>query len=328
MLRRIVSGLFGCAILLGLFAPCPVARAAEFPNRPIRLVIPFGPGTGSDLMGRIIGQQLSIELGQNVIIENRPGATGGVGTQYVINSQPDGYTLVFGTNATLITTPVLYPSMSYKPDTDLNPVAMVARTSMVLVTGNSASSPKTLKELVSLLNSKRSTFGSTGVGTNGDVISRIMLKDVGATATLVTYKGSGDSLIDAIRGDTAFVIDTPAAILPFVKSGMLRPLAVTGTERLQAIPDMPTFKELGVEGLANIYAWFGVLAPPKTPPEVVSVLSAKLEKVMQNPEVKSRLAAMEVDPFIMHSAEFKKFLQSEMETWGGFIRSTDMKISQ
>lgn len=302
------------------------AIASDYPTKPIRLVVPYGPGTGSDVLGRVIAQRLSVEIGQSVVIDNRPGATGGIGTRDVVNSAPDGYSLVLGTNATLISTPTLNSDIAYKADVDLSPVAMVARCPMVLVTGTTATSAKTVPDLVTALKGKRSTFGSTGVGTNGHVISEIMLMEMGAKATLVTYKGSSESLTDVLRGENAFAVDTPAAILPFVKSGKLLPLAVTGTDRMPNFPDVPTFTEVNIKGLQTVYAWFGVLGPKDLPAPVTKLLSDKLAATMQNEEVKARLATMELDPFVMPTAEFKEFLSKDIKEWSGFIHNAGIKI--
>lgn len=323
--RRKIFVLPAAAALFALAGP---VTAAEYPVKPIRLIIPFGPGTGSDVLGRVVAQRLSVELGQSVVVENRPGATGGVGTREVQNATPDGYSLIWGTNATLITTPTLNPEMTYRADKDLAPIAMVARTPMVLVTGTTASSPKTVPELTAKLKSKRNTFGSTGVGTNGHVISEIMLKEMGTSATLVTYKGSSESLTDVLRGETAFAVDTPAAILPFVKSGKLVPLAVTGTDRIPILPDMPTFREVGINGLTTVYAWFGVLGPKNMPAEVAKLLSDKLSITMKNEDVLARMKTMEIDAFVMPTEEFKKFIGKEIDEWGGFIKSTGIKVGK
>lgn len=312
--------------LLALMSLAQQAASADFPTKPITLVVPYGTGTGSDVMGRLVAQYLGGVLGQSVVVLNRPGATGGVGTMSVVRSEPDGYTLVFGTNATLITTPILYPSMKYNPKVDLAPVALVGRGAMMLVTRTASPSAASIEELAKLLREKpHSTYGSTGLGTNGDIISRLMLRAIGAEANLVSYRGSGDSLIGLLQGDTSFIIDTPTAVLPMVNSGALRAIAVTGTDRLKSLPTTPTFQELGVKGL-DIYVWYGVLAPANTPPEIKKILSDALAKTVKNAEFISRFDGVATEPFFMASDEFKEFIGKEEESFGGFIRSTGIKV--
>lgn len=304
------------------------AACADYPNKPITLVVPYGTGTGSDVMGRIVAQYLGSVLGQNVVVLNRPGATGGVGTMSVVRSDPDGYTLVFGTNATLITTPILYPSMKYNPKVDLAPVATVGRGAMMLVTRTAAPSAASIEDLTANLRGRpHSAYGSTGLGTNGDIISRLMLRAIGAQADLVSYRGSGESLIGLLQGDTSFIVDTPTAVLPMVNSGALRAIAVTGTDRLKSLPSMPTFQELGVKGL-DVYVWYGVLAPANTPPGIVKILSDALAKTVKNPEFISRFEVVATEPFFLASEDFKHFIAKEEESFGGFIRSTGIKVPQ
>jgi tripartite-type tricarboxylate transporter receptor subunit TctC len=300
------------------------AVASDFPTKPIRLVVPFGPGTGSDVLARIVAQQLSVEIGQSVVVENRPGASGGIGTREVAKAAPDGYSLVMGTNATLITTPTLNPEMNYRADTDLTPVATLARCPMVLVTGATPDSPKTVSDLIASLKAKRRTFGSPGVGTIGHIAAELMLKDTGTSATLITYKSSSESLTDVARGENAFAIDSPAAIMPFVKSGKIRPLAVTGTERLAGFPDIPTLKEAGINTV--VYAWFAVLGPKDLPAPITNVLSDKIAAVIRHEEVQTRLRTMSLDPFVLSASEFKTFLSKDIEEFGGFIRTSGITM--
>ena len=326
MFSRLIRVFAACG--LGLLLAGPACLAADYPTRSINLVVPYGPGTGSDLLGRVLGQFLGQELGRNIVVQNKPGATGGIGTMDVVKAVPDGYTLVLGTNATLISTPILYSTLSYRPDVDLTPVAMIGRTAMILVARTTQPAPTTLPELVDKLKSGPATYGSSGLGTVGDVISRIMLNSVGAKATLVPYKGSGDELVALIQGDTNFVIDSPTAVLPMVKSGMLRPIAVTGTARLPQVPDTPTFEQLGVKDLSTVYAWFALMAPPKLPADVAGVLGAAMEKVEKNPQFAAKLESIGIDGVSMQGAAFKAFVTQQVDSYGGFIRSTGLKLTE
>jgi tripartite-type tricarboxylate transporter receptor subunit TctC len=301
---------------------------AAYPTHSINLVVPYGPGTGSDLLGRVVAQYMGQILGRTVVVQNKPGATGAIGTEYVVKAAPDGYTLAVGTNATLISTPILYPTMAYNPTVDLTPIGLIGRTAMVLVTRMKQPAATTLPELVAQLRAGPGTYGSPGIATVGDVISRIMLGAVHAEGTLVPYKGSGDSLVALIQGDTTFVIDSPSAVLPLVGSGLLRPIAVTGSDRIPQLPDTPTFDQLGVAQMDSVYAWFAVMAPAKLPTEIESVLDDAMARLSADPAFVAKVKDIGVEPVSMQGARLKAFVGEQYQSYGGFIRNSGIKLGQ
>lgn len=318
--RRVAAGLLAA---VG-FALCGWAVAQTYPTKPIRYIVPFGPGTGSDVLGRVIALKLSEQMGQSVVIDNRPGASGAVGTEMGAKAAPDGYTLTLATNATMITYPNL-TTVNYRVATDFVPVALFARTSMLLVTANQPANPKSVAELIAQTRAKRISFASNGAGTIGHLTSELFLRKSGLEATHVAYKGSGQSHTDVIRGELLFMVDTPVATLPQVRGGRMRALAVTGNERLPTLPDVPTFAEAGVPDL-RLYAWWGTFAPKQTPAAIVRRLHDETLKAVQAPETTTRLKAMELEQFQMPVAKYAGFIEEEWRFWQGFLRQSGIRL--
>jgi tripartite-type tricarboxylate transporter receptor subunit TctC len=316
---RVATILFAALSLLPF-----AARGEGYPDRPIRLVLGFAAGTGSDLLGRVLTQRMSQQTGWTLVPDNRPGAGGLVATKHVIDAEPDGYTLLLGTNATLIVAPALSATPPYDVNKDLVPIAMIARGSMVLVTSTAASAPKSLPELLALLRKGSSNFSSAGVGTIGHLASESMQTAAGVKALHVPYRGSSESLADIMRGNVAFAIDTVAAVLPFITSGSLRPLAVTGEHRLRSLPEVPTFTEAGLAG-ADIYAWWGVMAPARTPSNITAKLGDEMEKALQSPEMASSLQILGIEPFMQRGEEFRNFIRTDSERLDGIIQKSGIR---
>ena len=296
-----------------------------YPSKPITLVVAFAPGTGTDLLARLVANKLSEQLGQNIVVDNRSGAGGLIGTNAVAKAAPDGYTLTLGTNATLITSPLLSKSPPYQAAKDFVPIGTVARTPMVIVTGTGADAPKTFKEMVSRARTTKTSFASAGVGTIGHLTSEVVVKSLGLEANHVPYKGSGQSLTDVARGEVLFATDTPAAALPLISSGRLRPLAVTGERRLQALPGTPTLSESGVPDI-KLSVWWGVLAPTGTPAAAVERLRAGLAKVVANPDLRKRMQEMELEPLALSGPEFGAFIRAEYPFWQRFLSQAAIKL--
>ena len=313
------------AALLPLL-PVGSACAQEFPTRPIRLVVPFGPGTGSDVLGRVLAQKLSEQLGQSLVIDNRPGASGAMGTELVARSVPDGYTLTLATNATLVTYPILSQSTTkYRADKDFTPVSFFARTSMLMLTANQPETPKSLSELINMLKSKQVPFASNGAGTIGHLVTEAFLLNVNAKATHIPYKGSGQSHTDVLRGEVLFMTDTPAAALANIRSGRFRPLAITGESRVDSMPDVPTFEELGIKNM-NLYAWWGIFGPVGMPTPVTRKLDGEVRKALQSPDFKARMKSLELQEFLMPPEQYAAFINAEIRYWQAFLQKTGITI--
>lgn len=318
---------FACCVSVALAAaPAPARGADDYPSRPVRMVVPFGPGTGSDVLGRVLAQKLSQQVNQSIVIDNRPGASGAMGTDLVAHSVPDGYTLTLATNATLVTFPLLSPqTVSYKADKDFTPVSYFARTSMLLLTANLPANPKSIGELISTIKTKQVSFASNGAGTIGHLVTEAFLLGINAKATHIPYKGSGQSHTDVLRGEVVFMTDTPAAAMANVRAGRFRPLAVTGDSRIEALPDVPTFEESGIKNM-NLYAWWGVFGPPAMPRNIVRKLDSEIRAAMQSPDFKARLRSLELQEFILPPEKYAAFMDTELAYWRNFIRQTGIRL--
>lgn len=320
--RSVVAA--ACAALS--WAAAGVVAAQDFPSRPIRMIVPFGPGTGSDVLGRVLAQKLYEQMEQSVVVDNRPGASGALGTELVARANPDGYTVTLATNATLVTYPLLSPtSTKYRADRDFTPVSFFARTSMLVVTANQPTTPKTIAELTSTLRTKPVTFASNGAGTIGHLVTEAFLLNIKAKGTHIPYKGSGQSHTDVLRGEVLFMTDTPAAAIANIRSGRFRALAITGDSRLEALPDVPTFEEAGIKNM-NLYAWWGIFGPQGMPQNVVRKLDAEVRKAMQAPDFKARLRNLELQEFVMPQEKYAGFIQGELRYWQNFIQQTGIRL--
>ena len=304
------------------------ADAQEYPTRPIRMIVPFGPGTGSDVLGRVLAQKLSEQMGQTIVIDNRPGGSGAMGTELTARSVPDGYTLTLATNATLVTYPLLSPSTAkYRADKDFVPISFFARTSMVLITANLPTTPKSIGELTAVLRAKPVTFASNGAGTIGHLVTEAFLLNLKAKATHVAYKGSGQSHTDVLRGELLFMTDTPAAALGNIRAGRFRALAVPGDTRLETLPDVPTFEEAGVKNM-NLYAWWGIFGPLGMPQRIVHKLDTEVRTAIRAPDMKARLRSLELQEFVMPAEEYASFIQAELRYWQTFLRETGIRLDR
>jgi tripartite-type tricarboxylate transporter receptor subunit TctC len=299
---------------------CAPAVAQTFPDKPVKIVVAFAPGTGSDVLARLVANGMTPILGQSVIVDNRPGGGGIVGTESVARSAADGYTVTLGTTSTLVTNPALNPNVKYSVERDFAPVAGLGKAWYVLVTANTPEAPKTLAELVTRLKAQPGTFGSAGQGTITHLASEMFLHHLGiANATHVPYKGSSQALTDVTGGQVLFASDTLAAALPLIRGGKLRALMVTAPERVATLPDVPTSKELGYPDL-RAHAWLVLMAPAGTPQPVVARLSDAAIKAMKAPEMQDKLKAQELEPLILG-----EFIRSEAPYWNDFIKRTGMK---
>ena len=304
----------------------PAYADPTFPNRPINLVVAFGPGTGSDTIARILSEKMREILGSPVTVENRLGGGGVIGTEYVARAKPDGYTLTMGTTSSLGTTPVLNPNAKYDVKKDFAFISGLAKSDYVIITSTRPGSPQTLGELLARLKKEPSSFASAGVGTITHLATEMLLHKASLTATHVPYKGSGQVIVDVAAGQVLFATDSPAAALPLIKSGKLRALAVTGPTRLGALPDVPTVAESGFPGF-QVLAWWCLAAPAGTPEAVIKKLSDAAQKAVASPEITDRLRKMEIEPMLMNAAELTAFIDKDIPAWTNFIRSSGIKIA-
>lgn len=304
----------------------PAYADPTFPNRPINLVVAFGPGTGSDTIARILSEKMREILGSPVTVENRLGGGGVIGTEYVARAKPDGYTLTMGTTSSLGTTPVLNPNAKYDVKKDFAFISGLAKSDYVIITSTRPGSPQTLGELLARLKKEPSSFASAGVGTITHLATEMLLHKASLTATHIPYKGSGQVIVDVAAGQVLFATDSPAASLPLIQSGKLRALAVTGPTRLSALPDVPTVAESGFPGF-QVLAWWCLAAPAGTPEAVIKKLSDAAQKAVASPDITERLRKMEIEPMLMNAAELTAFIDKDIPAWTNFIKNSGIKIA-
>ena len=313
------------AALLLTLVICAAAGAQAFPTRPIRIVVPFAPGGATDLIARVVGQKLTESMGQAVVVDNRPGASGMIGADAVAKAAPDGYTLLMASTAEVAINPSLYPRMAYDPDKDLVPVTLAGITPLILVV-NPASPFKSVADIVAEARAHpgRVSFASAG---NGSVqhLSGELLKVLTSTDMVhVPYKGAAPALTDVLSGQVTMFFSGMPPAMPHVKSGKLRALAVTTPKRSPAAPDVPTMAEAGTAGF-DISNWFGLLAPAGTPPDVLERLNAEVVKALAEPAVKARLAEQGAEAVGDTRAQFAAFIQSEKAKYARLIKVSGAK---
>lgn len=313
--------------LLPLAAASPV-HAQGYPNNTIRLISPFAAGTAGDNLGRLTAQKLSEKMGVSVVLENRPGASGTVGAEFVRNAKPDGYTILLG-GGPLALNQALDPTIPFKVEKDFTPLATIARTKIIIVTGNNPDTPKTMGELLTVLRTKGESvnYGSVGPVTMGRLTTAAILNKTGLRATHVAYKGSSEPLIALMRGDVLFASDAVSAVLGPIKSNQLRPLAVASDRRLPTLPDVPTLAEAGVPGV-DLNVWYGLLAPPGLPDAVVAKLAQGISAVAADASYRNSLANIQFEVFHQQQAEFRSFILKELDAWSTFFRTSKLDLSK
>jgi tripartite-type tricarboxylate transporter receptor subunit TctC len=314
--------------LLGMALACArsfaQAPAAPWPAKPIKFILPFPPGGGTDILGRILAERLTTSLGQPVVIENRGGAGGNVGAEAAAKSPPDGYTIVL-VAPSLAISPSLYAKLNYDPIRDLTPVALVGTVPNVLVT-NPAVPARTLAEFIALAKAKPGgmNFGSGGNGTSNHLAGELFNIQAGVKLVHVPYKGVNLAMNDVLAGQIQLVVIGIPAALPFIQAGRLRALAVIRRSRSPALPDVPTAAEAGLPDY-EVTTWYGVLAPAGTPRPIVGRLNAELVHIMHAPDLQERLASTGTEPRTSTPEEFGDYIRQEMAKWAKVVREAGLK---
>jgi len=314
-MRRPIYVVFAAACVLA----APVS-AQNYPTKPIRLIVPFAAGGGTDLVGRIVAQQMSEALGQQFVVDNRGGAGSVLGSDIASKSPPDGYTLLLG-NISLAFNASLYRKLPFDAGHDFAPATLVAVQPNILVI-HPGLPAKSLNEFVALARAQpgKLTFASAGTGSGTHLAMELLKLKLKMDVVHVPYKGTGPALTDLIGGQVSSMLSTFASALPHVKTGRLRALGVTGKTRSQAAPDVPTLVEAGVPDY-EYATWYGLLAPRGTPRPVVDKLARTAASVLQREDAKHKLAAQGVDPLVSTPAEFAAYLKAEIEKWGTVVRA-------
>lgn len=300
--------------------------AADFPQKPIKIVVPYPPGGSTDVLGRMMGQKISAKLGQPVVVENRAGASGNLGASYAAKSAPDGYTLFLGTSTALAVNPHLYPNLTYDPQKDFAPL-ILATTLPSLVVVNSSVPVKTLKELNEYAKAKDGAlnYASSGNGTPAHLGAEMYKKMAGIKMTHVPYKGGAPALTDLAGGQTSVMFAILPESWPLVKDGRLRALAITTPQRSPLMPELPTVAEAAVPGY-ELVGWYGFLAPAGTPKPIVAKLNKALDEALQDKEVRAKLTTMGFEVAGGSPERLGDLMRSESKKWGQVVRDGNIKV--
>ncbi len=313
-----------CAAACGVIAAASALAQAPYPAKPVRMVVPSSAGGGTDIVARIVAPRLSERLGQQVVIDNRPGAGTMIGNELVARAVGDGYTILMGLS-TLATNPIMHKKVPYNALTDFAPITLVLSAPNVLVVHPSLP-VKTVKELIAFAKARpgQVNYGSAGLGTNPHLGMELFLSMAGLTMTHIPYKGSAPAMIDLISGQVVTMTATMLTGMPHIRTGRLRPLGITGSQRNAALPDVPTVAEAGVPGYETVL-WYGALAPATTSKDIVARLHRDLTAVLRSAEVKERFAADGGEAVGNSSEEFASYIRSELEKWARVAKAAGIK---
>ena len=324
-MRKIAGGTLAAAALsLAALAPSPL-HAQDYPSRPVKVVVPFSPGGAVDGPMRVIAQELSKRLGQQVIVENKPGAGATIGSELVAKAAPDGYTLLLASQTNAISA-TLYPRLAFDPIEDFVPICLIGREPGVLVV-HPALPVKTFQEFVAYVKARPGEvdYASSGNGSGQHLFAALLASMTGLKMNHIPYKGSGQATTDLLGGQVPVSIPGTAGMVGHIKAGKLRALAVTGARRSPQLPDVPTVMESGVPGY-EAYVWMGLLAPKGTPAPIVEKVHRDLLQALATPEVKAYMATAGIEIVGSTPAEFGRFFRAEKDQWARVIRETGAKV--
>ena len=311
------------SLCLAAALPGGAGAAEEYPTRPIRMLVGFAPGGGTDLTARPVAQKLGELLGQQVIVENRPGVGGNIATELVVRAAPDGYTLLMGTIAALSINPTLSRDLTFDPEKDLAPIIQVVDVANVLALHPSVPA-NSVKELIALAKQRSLSAGSSGIGATGHLSIELFNLLAGVKLVHVPYKGGGPAMTDLVGGQVDLVFATTASAGPQMKGGRIKGIAVTTARRSALMPELPTVAEAGVPGF-EVNNWYGLVAPAKTPRAIIDRLNAETTKVLNSPEVKATLYGQGLDPAPGTPEQFGAYIRSERIKWAKVIRDSGAK---
>lgn len=311
-----------------VFAAVPLLTAAQsYPSRPIRIIAQFTPGTSTDILARVIGQKLTEAWGQQVVVDNRPGAGGIVGTEIGAKAAPDGYTLTMGVSSAFGINPTLYSKLPYDAIKDFAPITNIALTPQTLV-ANPSFAAKSVKELVAAAKAKPGelNYASLGSGSTSHLTMEIFMSAAGIRLNHIPFKGSPAAHAELIGGQVPVMFDAIPAVLPHIKSGKLRGLGIGTLHRSPFLPDLPTIAESGYPGFEAV-GWIGIVAPAKTPAAILDKLNQEILRILQAPDVKERLSALAFTPVGDTRKEFAAFIHSEIAKWGKAVKDSGAKAN-
>ena len=321
MMKPVVLHACACFVLYGA-AP---ASAQSYPSKPIRMIVPFAAGA-PDAAARILAQQLQVQMGQPVLVENRPGANGLPGTEAVARADPDGYTLLMVSTSIAIN-PSLYRKMPFDVQKDLEPVTAVVTGPGYILVVNPALPVKTVKELVALAKTpgRQLTYGTPGFGNALHLATEMFTTRAGISVTHAPYKGAGPAIADLIGGHIQMMFVTPPLSMPHIRSGKLRPIGFAGPKRWSELPDVPVMAEAGIEGVVLDGGWYGLFAPARTPTVIVNRLHAEVQKALGVSDVRERYAKMMLDPVGNTPAEFRVELADQIRKYAELVKAAKIE---
>lgn len=311
------------ALVLVVSLAAVAVHAQDYPNRPVRMIVPYPPAGGTDIVARILAEPLSVVLGQPIMVENRGGAAGNIGTDLVAKAAPDGYTILFTLSSHTIN-PKLYDKLPFDVERDFVAISLAAMIPQILVANPSLPVTNVI-ELIALAKAQpgKLNFASVGTGSPGHIAGELFKLKTGVDMVHVPYKGGGPAVTDTLGGQVQLLFVSMPAALQYVKAGRLRALAVTSDKRSNTAPEIPTIRESGVDCVVD--SWYGALAPAKTPPEIVAKLQAAFVKVLQMSEVKEKLFLQGAEATPSTSAEFEQLIRAELKQWEYVIRAAKIK---
>lgn len=303
------------------------AFAQEWPTRPVRIVVPFPPGQGADIIGRLLADRMTEALGQQFIVENRPGAGSMVGTAYVAKAPADGYTLLIGGSSAMVINPHLYSDLRYDTLRDFAPITNIASLPMIIAV-NPSFPAKNIHDLVKYAKEhpKKVTYGSSGNGSSHHLFQAMFASAAGIELTHIPYKGSAASLTDLISGNIDMLADTLPALMPSIRSGKIRALGITSSKRSEFFPELPSLDEQGIRGF-DATAWAGLFARRGTPQPILDRLSAETLKVLKSPEVRQHFQKLSMAQINDSPAEFERFIEADLVRWGNFVKASGIKVN-
>jgi tripartite-type tricarboxylate transporter receptor subunit TctC len=324
MTRWLAAAMLWAAILVGM----PVPGLAEtYPDRAVHWIVPYPPGSGTDVVARLLGERLAQSLGKPVVIDNKPGAGAAIGVEALAKSAPDGYTIGMADTGPLAINPALYPKLGYDPVKSFAPITNIAMLPFLLVV-NPSLPAKSVQELIAIAKEKpgQINYASVGNGSSVHLATEVFKKMAGIDMTHIPYKGSAPALQDLLGGQVSVMFVNLLSSQAYLKEGTLRPLAVAPAKRLSALPDLPTVAEAGVPGY-DFISWFGLLAPAGTPEPIVQRLNGEIVRILKDPDMRARLIEQGgLEPVGSSPQEFASLIASEMTHWAEIVRSTGARV--
>ena len=316
---------FGMSLISCLFAISLAHAQSVYPVKPIRLIVPFTPGGVTDTSGRYIADQLSTKLGQQVVVENRPGASGNIGSYQVASAEPDGYTLLLGFDGTLVINPHVFEKISFDTVKDFSPIGKIGDAVLILVANNNFPG-KTVNDMIAISkkNPQGLSYGTSGAGSSPHIAGELLKQKTGANLVHIPYKGGGQAMTDLLGGNIPLVYTAVAGANQHIKSGRLTPLAVSSFQRSSSLPDVPTFIESGIKDF-ELSSWVGLLAPAKTPRPVIMRLNQALNEILASTEGKERLNAMGITATVGSPEKFSEQIKFDLTRFAAIVKNANIK---